>query len=387
MDGTILQQGSFIVASGVPAVNIVIPGNADYIKVSNFTRKAIAGQSSTPFYGIEYYWQLGYPAGYAELTYYNNVSSTNYICGDAIASGGFTPYNPTLNSGVLPQYGANIAITTGATAVTNATRPVVTTTNTTGLVAASTSTPGSVVRINAVGFPDNGIDFTVGAVIPGTSFTLLSAAGALATAPGAPGTSGTYQIQNFNALFYPRRRYIASISQATNAVVATTVPHGFTPGQAIRFEIPSASGMTQLNATSSNNYLYGIVVSISATDSNIFTINIDTTSFTAFTWPTSAQGASSFPTVVPFGEDTATSIASPTIQVPGVSSATLGQQIYNTQTGLLADATVNTGFLGMNLGTGAVGLALTGNTYTGPAGSVAADVMYWVAGKSTYGGL
>ena len=145
--------------------------------------------------------------------------------------------------------------------------------------------------------------------------------------------------------------------------------------------------MTQLNATSSNNYLYGIVVSISATDSNIFTINIDTTSFTAFTWPTSAQGASSFPTVVPFGEDTATSIASPTIQVPGVSSATLGQQIYNTQTGLLADATVNTGFLGMNLGTGAVGLALTGNTYTGPAGSVAADVMYWVAGKSTYGGL
>ena len=361
MDGTILQQGSFIVASGVPSVNVVIPGNADFMWVRNFTQTAAAGQSSTPFYGIEYYWQLGFPIGYAQVKYYNNVSSTNYISGDMIASGGFTPYNPTLGSGVLPQYGAAIAITTG---VSSATRPVVTTTNTTGLVAASSSTPGSVVRILSPGFPDNGIDFTVGAVSAGSSFTLLSSAGALATAPGAAGTLGTYQIQNFNSLYYPRKRYIASISQATNAVVATTVPHGLTPGQAIRFHIPSTSGMTQLNPTTQNNYLYATVISISATDSNI-----------------------DFPTLSPVGENTAISLASPTIQVPGVSSSTLGQQIYNTQTGLLADATVNTGFLGMNLGTGAVGLALTGNTYTGPAGSVAADVMYWVAGKSTYGGL
>jgi hypothetical protein len=40
----------------------------------------------------------------------------------------------------------------------------------------------------------------------------------------------------------------------------------------------------------------------------------------------------------------------------------------------------------MILGTGSNG-AISGAAITGPAGSVAGDVVYWVAGKSTYGGL
>jgi hypothetical protein len=53
---------------------------------------------------------------------------------------------------------------------------------------------------------------------------------------------------------------------------------------------------------------------------------------------------------------------------------------------VFSDATVNTGFLGMVLGTGGNGTGLTTNI-TGPAGTTAADVVYWVAGKSTLGGL
>ena len=72
-----------------------------------------------------------------------------------------------------------------------------------------------------------------------------------------------------------------------------------------------------------------------------------------------------------------------------------GNQINGTNTGILSDSTVNTGFYGMILGNGGDGLALT-TPITGPAGTVhfsagnvitASDVMYWVAGKSTYGGL
>ena len=70
-----------------------------------------------------------------------------------------------------------------------------------------------------------------------------------------------------------------------------------------------------------------------------------------------------------------------------------GVQIPNTQVGILSDATVNTGFLGMILGIGGNGNSL-GTPIMGPAGSIAnianvqyPDVMYWVAGKSSLGGL
>lgn len=370
MDGTILGQGTFT-STGV-ATTIAIPSNADFMWVKNYTQAGAQAANT----GVDFYWQRGMAAGTGIVEF---VNSSSALLSDTLTVGGFTLFDPSVTTA---QYSANIAITTG---VSNATRPVVTTTNTTGLVAASSSNPGSVVRLFSTGFPDNGIDFTVGAVSANTSFTLLSAAAALATAPGAAGTTGNYQILNFNALFYPRRRFITNITKATQAVVSTTVPHGLTPGQAIRFNIPTVSGMIQLNPTTANNYLTATVVSISSTDQNVFTINIDTTGFTTFTWPTSAQSPSSFPEMTPVGEDTANALVNTGIQVPGVSSATLGAQIFNTNTGILADSTVNTGFLGMILGTGGAGVANAG-PIAGPAG-VTSDVIYWVAGKSTYGGL
>ena len=382
MDGTIIGQGTFTVGASVVPVTVAIPSGADWMYVYNFTQYGTTVGATAA--GVEYYWQRGMAAGSAFVNYKISTTVGTILQGDTIVSGGFTLIDQSA-LGFSP-YGANVAITTG---VSNATRPVVTTTNLANIVAASSSNYGSIVRLNSPGFPDNGIDFTVGATNGSTTMTLLSAAGALATAPGAAGTAGTYQIRQYDPLFYPRRRYIASISKAANAVVFTTVPHGLTPGQAVRFVIPSQSGMVQLNATPANNYLLATVVSISATDANGFTINVDTTGFTTFTWPTSAQSPSSFPEVTPVGEDTATALASPTIQIPGVSSATLGSQIFNTQTGILADATVNTGFYGMLLGTGGASTATGGTpiTLTGPAGSAASDVMYWRAGKSTYGGL
>ena len=64
-----------------------------------------------------------------------------------------------------------------------------------------------------------------------------------------------------------------------------------------------------------------------------------TTAFAAFTWPTIAQQPSSFPAFIPVGEDTAAALVSPYAQVPSIG----GQQIFNTNTGILADSTVNTG--------------------------------------------
>jgi len=369
MDGTILSQGTFTAPSTIVNKLIVIPSNVDWMRVFNYTQFGAVGGS--PAIGIEFWWQRGMAAGTGIVKYKTNSAET--ICGDTLVSGGFTLYDPSGQSaGALPLIGSPVA----TTASTNATRPVVSTASTSGIVAGQT-----VVRLSNTAQTDvNGIDMVVGTVVANTSFTLLTATNPLATAPGAIGGAGFYRIVNVDPLFYPRNRYVVKITQATNAQVSTSVAHGLTPGQEIRFSIPAVSGMIQLNPTPENNYLVATVVSV-VDDFNI-TINVDTSAFTAFTWPTIAQQPSSFPQLVPVGENTAVSLSTAASQVPSVNNV----QIYGTQTGLLADATTNTGFLGMLLGTGGNGNAI-GSAIYGPAGAVSGDVMYWVAGKSSLGGL
>ncbi len=400
MDGTILSQGVFLANfAGLTNPNagnasigqanatiLNIPSGVDWIKVRNFTQYGTVGSAAGAYFngtangsvGFEFFWQRGMAAGSAMVSY--KAAATAAVSVDTIASGGFTLYDPSgQTAGALPLVGNAVA----TTASTNATRPVVSTGNTAGI------SVGSVVRMSNTAQTDvNGIDMVVGAVTANTSFTLLTATNPLATAPGAIGGAGFYRLINYDPLFYPRNRYVVKITQAVNAQVSTSVAHGLTPGQAVRFSIPAVSGMIQLNPSPANNYEPVVVESV--VDDYNFTINIDTSAFTAFTWPTIAQQPSSFPQVVPFGEDTATSLSSLFSQIPEVN----GAQIFGTQSGLLADATTNTGFLGIILGNGGVGLELT-TPIIGPSGSIAwsagnvatPDKLYWVAGKSSFGGL
>jgi hypothetical protein len=123
------------------------------------------------------------------------------------------------------------------------------------------------------------------------------------------------------------------------------VPSGLTVGQEVRFNIPAAFGMIQLNGLS------GIITSI--TSPLVFVVNIDSSAFTPFAFP--AAGAVPFTPaqVIPFGEDTATAL----VAVPPVN--------------ILADATIDTSYIGIFLAGGA----------TSPGGNNG-DEMFWVAGKS-----
>jgi len=400
MDGTIIGQGTFVASSSrlsnpnpgvasysnaVPAI-IQIPSGADWVYVYNYTQFGTVGSAAGAYFngtangseGVEFYWQRGMAVGTGLAKYH--AAATEVISSDTFVSGGFTLYDPSgQDSSALPLVGAAVAIS----AVTNATRPVVTHTADASVVV------GSVVRLSRTAQTDvNGIDMVVGTVTSSTQFTLLTATNPLATAPGAIGGAGFYRVINVNPLFYPRSRYVVNITQAANAQVSTSVAHGLTVGQEVRFNIPAVSGMVQLNGTTQNNYQPAIILSV--VDDYNFTININTTGFTAFTWPTIAQQPSSFPEVTPVGEDTATALSSTAAQTPSIG----GVQIFNTNTGILADSTVNTGFLGMVLGAGGNGRALT-TPIIGPAGGISwssanvatGDTMYWRAGKSTYGGL
>lgn len=397
MDGTILGQGSFTstftsnpnagnatVTSGSPVI-IQIPSNADWVEVVDYTQMGTVGNDAiyiagsnavTSYSAVRWYWQRGMAAGTGIVEYKSNGAAA--LQGDTLTAGGFTLYDPSGQSvGSQPMIGNPVA----TTASTNATRPVVSAASTAGVGV------GTIVRMSQTAQTDvNGIDMVVGAVTLNTNFTLLTATNALATAPGAIGGAGFYSIVNYGPLFYPTRLYVTNITQAANAQVSTSIPHNYVAGQAIRFSIPAVSGMIQLNPTAQNNYQYAWVLTV--VDAYNFTVNLNSTSFTAFTWPTIAQQPSSFPMVAPVGEDSATSLSSIQPQTPAV---------YNANNGLLADSVVNTGFLGMILGSGGLATELNAgaDAIAGPAGTVSysagnvatGDVVYWKCGKSTFGGL
>lgn len=379
MDGTILGQGTFVVPATIVNQYIPLPSGVDWMRVINYTQQGTIGGVAA--FGNEFYWQRGMAAGTGSVKFYGD--GTQILSGDTLQSGGFTLYDPSgQTQGALSLLSAPVV----TTAITNAVRPVVSTASTAGL------SVGSIVRLSTMSGDTqtaaavSGPDFVVGAVTANVSFELLTASNPLANTVGIVTGTGHYRIVNFSPLFYPRNRTIVNITQAVNAQVSTSIPHGLTVGQEIRFNIPSVCGMVQLNPNPLNNnypsYMSANPIILSVVDDYNFTVNVNSIAYTAFTFPTQAQQPSSYPQVVPFGEDTNTALLSTASQTPTIG----GIQIYNTNTGILADSVVNTGFLGMILGTGSPLGNILADPITGPAGSVSGDVMYWVAGKSTYGG-
>jgi hypothetical protein len=375
MDGTILSQGRFVVPATVVNQFIAIPSNADWMVVRNYTNAGKVGGATG--LGVEYFWQRGMAAGTGMVEYYGNASAV--MSGDTLVSGGFTLYDPSGQSaGSLPL----ISLPVATTAISNATSPIVLTANTAGLVASTGTTRGTIVRVSntAAQQDTQGVDFAIGAVVGSTSFSLtIAGLNALANVPGAVGGAGFYRVVNVDPLFYPRRRFITNITQAVNANVSTSVQHGMTPGQEIRFSMPKLAiapfGMLELD---------GVAATVlTVVDDFNFTINVDTTGFALFVWPAVAQMPASFPIMVPVGEDTAVSLVALGSQVPSIG----GVKINASQVGLLADSEVNTGFLGMVLGIGGVGTVAGALAISGPAGTTAGDIVYWIAGKSSFGGL
>lgn len=235
--------------------------------------------------------------------------------GSMITSGGFT----FLSDDAATLNGAAVAL--NGTEINQANPAVANSATTTGLIAGST-----VVRIiNSTGMLQvAGMDFTVGTVVASTSFQLkyLDSSGFAAAA-----TAGSYRIINADSRFYPRSRYITAITQAASAVITMSVTHEFTAGQAVRIIVPSEFGMTEING------LLGNITAIDTTN-NTITVDIDSTSFTAFAFPTSATAAAgvSFALVVPVGETANATFANT------LDDATLNQSI----TGVTVGASVQT---------------------------------------------
>jgi hypothetical protein len=323
-------QGTF--TSTGNAQIIQLPTGVDYIRVYNET-VSYAGGANT---GAEFYWQRGMAQGRG--TIYTKTAATNALqVGQIAAQSGFYLIDTTVN---VP--GPGVA-TTG---ITGALPPVVTTGSTAGL------NNGDIVRLFAPAgaLQLGGMDFTIGSVVANTSFTLPNMPAIVAATPAA----GIYRRIPYDPYFYPSTRYITKISQATQAIVTLSVTHNYTVGQVIRFVVPvvtaAAYGMSELNG------LQGTIVAVNATDgtsTNTITVDIDTTGFTAFALPLTANPYHTFAQVIPVGESTRAALAA----VP--------------QANLLGGATENQALFGLQLMAGTLS----------PAGANG-DIIRWVAGKS-----
>lgn len=286
MPFTIVTQGTFTQPATAVDQIIPLPSGVDYFKTINLTQM----KATTPTACVAGEWFGGglIPVndGVRWKKAGSNVINMDYFS-DSTAGNGFT-YVTTFPS---PQ-----AALTGTT-ITQASSAVASVTNT-------YSNGDQVVIYNAVGMEQiSGMVFTISSV-SGSAFTLL---GLDSSAFAAPATAFfvrrlTQSPQGITTPVAPSSYYVTKISQAVGAQVTTSQINNLVVGQKIEFTIPGSFGMVQLNNFNQPQSQPIIVKSI--VDAYNFTINVDTTNYTAFALPASAGSPTTqlFATIAPAGQ-------------------------------------------------------------------------------------
>ena len=219
-------DAGFFTSTGTP-VRIPLRSDFDYFEVVNFTQ---AATTQNPGRVVRSEWQRGF-ADAAALNW-TKTNSTNAMNYDDVTTGGFTLVDTSVQS-----YGASLAFT----GITNAAPPVVSAASTAGL--ADTDVVRIFTSAASGSYQLAGMDFTIDNLISNTSFELIYMGAPGDAAPGA----GTFRRVNYDPMFAPRRRFITNVTQAASAVVTLSVTHGYVVGQKVKFVLPVAYGMSELN--------------------------------------------------------------------------------------------------------------------------------------------
>jgi len=361
MDNTITLQGNFV--STGKRVDLNVPCGVDWMRVYNMNALSQAA-ADLPY---EFYWQKNMTSGSGIAWTIQGAQVNDPVTVGALAAGtGFIPLNQGYSSGLSAQVRNSIRLSSPVafTATSNATRPVIDTADTSGLqvgdVVYLSQSAGAIDANDLLGIP-----FQIDAIVANTSFRISNV---LEQAPGSGGTNGFWRRVVVGNTFYPELRYIVNIDTAGNAfgtmtssvlepVIVTSVDSGYQVGQEVTFHVSSSlNGMVEINALSAP------IIAVDPDFPSAFQVSLDTTGFTAFTFPLNADLAAvnnnyTPAHVVPAGENTATALAA----IPVVN--------------ILSDASVNQLIMGVTL----LGGDVTPGNPAGPAGS-SGDVMFWQAG-------
>ena len=293
---TIITGGSF--TSTGAGVIIPVPSSADYFTTTNITQLPLAPATPVVIRGEWYGSKFGLGAtGANDGVRWKKSANTSVLNVDTFAtstaSNGFTYVTKVP---VVEPQAAN-----AITSITAANPAVVTQTN--------TYSNGDVIRIyNTTGMLQiGGMDFQISSV-SGSGYTLLGLPATASNGFAAAATAGnTRRISTYGAV-EPESIFITNISQATSAVVSTSVDPSlhYVVGMKIYFSVPGSFGMKEING------LTGTITAVNAVSatSNIgaynVTVNIDSSAFTAFAFPasTASPTAQLFATFAPAGAST-----------------------------------------------------------------------------------
>ena len=255
-------SGSFTSANPAARHDVVLPqGQPDFFRIRN--RTAWGDDAAETSVEANWWKGMAFDAG---QTIDQEVTNGN-LSSEAITANGFR-FIDTANPPVFAEL---------ATTAITAANPAVVTMADTGSIAV-----GDVVRMSdTTGMLQiSGYDFEVTAVTANTSITLnIDAQNEAAAA-----TAGNVRLFIPNRM-YPRNRFIvplsgaAGITQATSAVVSTSVAHDFSVGEMVRLIVPSQFGMQEANQKAAK------VLSVTTYS---VTLDLDSSAFSAFALPTSA---------------------------------------------------------------------------------------------------
>lgn len=295
-----IAGGTFSVSvSGSTATDVLVECQSqnppDFIIARSLTGWGELNQAQA----LEWFWERSLAQGVAKGLLQSSHASAPAVTSKFLSSGGIQTYD-TLNP---PTYAALTA-----TAITGIAGTFIVSMANTGTIAV-----GDYVRLYATTgeLQIAGYVFQVTAVTVNTSITLGYMASSGMTF--AADASAAQVIKFIPSRFYPRWKYIANITRASQAVVYFTAKNDFTPGEIVSFRVPSEFGMDEIN----NKAVRVLSVTNSSTVSSI-TIDLDTSGYTAFAFPTSAIAAA--------GVSPAVCVPSSSGVVPFNGSATIPQQ-------------------------------------------------------------
>jgi hypothetical protein len=169
------------------------------------------------------------------------------------------------------------------TAVSADTPPVVTVTD------ATTYLTGDIVRFKSVTGASqlNGMDFTI-TNLNGTTFSLPFMSTIVA------GTTGAFYKVKYPEVWYPGVRFITAITQAAQAVITMSVAHGFEVGDKVKLKVPEEFGMLEVN-----NKIVEVLAKTTSDTVNTITVDLNTTTYTAFAFPLTGVTLPMYAQVVP----------------------------------------------------------------------------------------
>lgn len=261
----VIDGGSFT-SDATLAKQVVLSDRPDLFWIKNRT----AWGDDAAETSVEAWWRRGMAQGAAQTT--DQAVTTGILSSEAVTSGGFT-FIDTSN----PPLFAALA----TTAITGSAGTFVVSMTNTALIAV-----GDWVLLYAtIGeLQIAGYKFQVTAVTANVSITLgyMASSGITFAADAITGFVKKY-IPN---RMYPRYSFIANITAAAQAVVYFTGKNDYTPGEILSFRVPDVFGMQEMNLVQAR------VLSVvnSATVSSV-TLDLDSSGYTAFVYPTSVQAA------------------------------------------------------------------------------------------------